>query len=163
MNSIKDKLQKYNQGYVKGECRSKEYEARVKQEKRLNLKLDLADTMFNELQFPFAQYQKNHVKELIKLFKNFKELHNKASNEEIILSFIFYVKGLEIKQNLINTVEGQKTIRTLILNLDKQISFPNIYEIIHWNIILFYISHTAILPREPKNVDHNLLYNGTLK
>ena len=45
---IDDKLKLYSNTYVKGEVRSKEYEAKVKEKKRLNNKLDLADTMFNE-------------------------------------------------------------------------------------------------------------------
>ena len=161
--SLKDKLDMYSNGYVRGEIRSKEYEAKVKQEKRLNEKLDLADTMFNELTFQFTQPQKDHVKELIQLFPNFKELHSKASNEEIILSFIFYVKALETKENLIPTTTGQKTIRTLITDLDKQIAFNDTFEIINWKITLYYISHTAILPKEPKHIDHNLLYKGKQK
>ena len=160
---IEDKLNLYGHGYVNGEVRSKEYEAKVKQKKRLNMKLDLADTMFNELCFPFNVNQKAHVKELIQVFKNFKELHSKATNEEIILAFIFYVKALEIKENLICSVEGQKTIRTLITDLDKQIIFKDTFEIISWKITLHYISHIPILPVEPKDIDHNLLYKGNLK
>lgn len=160
---IENKIKLYNSTYVKGEVRGKEYEGKVKQKKRLNMKLDLADIMFNELCFSFTTNQKNHVKQLIRLFKNFKELHSKASYEEIILSFIFYVKALETKENIINTVDGQKTIRTLIHDLEKQIIFNNTFEIISWKITLHYISNTPILPTEPQNIDHNLLYKGTLK
>ena len=163
MNSIEDKIYRYNHGYVKGETRSKEYEAQVKQKKRLNIKLDLADTMFNELCFPFNQSQKEHVKELIRLFPSFKELHSKATYEETILSFIFYVKALETKENIIPQMDGQKTIRTLIDDFDKQILFNNTFEIISWKITLHYISNTPILPTEPKNIDHNLLYKGHIK
>ena len=160
---IDDKINLYKNAYVKGEVRSKEYEASVKQKKRLNAKLDLADTMFNELCFPFNQYQKEHVMELIMKFKSFKELHSKATYEEIILAFIFYVKALETKENIINTNKGQKTIRTLISDLDKQINFNNTFEIISWKITLSYISQAPIMPVEPKHIDHNILYKGTLK
>lgn len=163
MNSIEDKIYRYNHGYVKGETRSKEYEARVKQEKALNAKLDLAEGMFNELCFPFNQSQKEHVKNLIREFPNFNELHSKSTNEEIILSFIFYVKALETKKNLVNEKDGQITTRTLIKNLEKQIIFDTTCEIIHWKITLHHISHIPILPVEPKNIDHNILYKGTLK
>lgn len=158
--SLTDKINLYNRTYVDGECRSKKYEAKIKQEKRLNLKLDLADTLCNELEFSFTDSQKNHVKELIRTFKNFKELHSKATNEEIILSFIFYVKALEKKTDMINSVEGQKTIRTLINDYDKQIHFQNTFEIISWKITLHYISTTPIMPAEPENIDHNILYKG---
>lgn len=162
-NDIGDKLNLYKNTYVKGECRSKEYEARIKQEKALNAKLDLAEVMFNKLDFNFTSSQKKHVKDLIQKFQNFNELHSKASNEEIILSFIFYVKALETKKNLINEKEGQRTIRVLIEDIDKQILFNNTSEIIHWKITLHYISHIPILPTEPKNIDHNILYKGNLK
>ena len=155
-----DKLNLYENTYVKGEVRSRNYEARVKQEKRLNIKLDLADTMFNEVTFPFNKPQKDHVKELIKTFQNFKDLHAKASNEEVILAFILYVKSLETKQNIAYTMEGQKTIRKLITDLEKQISFQDKQEIITWKINLHYVSNTPIFPREPEHVDHNLLYKG---
>lgn len=161
--SYKTLLKKYESGYVNGECRREDYETQIKQEQRLHMKLDLADTMFNELNFKFNNDQKEHVKDLIRLFKNFKELHSKASYEEIILSFIFYVKALETKENIINTVDGQITIRTLIHELKKQIIFNNTFEIISWKITLHYISNTPISPTEPKNIDHNLLYKGTLK
>lgn len=156
-----EKLELYTtNAYVKGEVRSKEYEARIKQEKRLNIKLDLADTMFNEVCFPFTQAQKDHVKELIKNFPKFNELHPKASNEEIITAFIFYVKALETKEILITSVEGQKTIRALIPKIEKQLLFQNTFEIISWNITLQYISKTPIYPVEPRNIDHNILYKG---
>lgn len=162
-DSIKDKLKLYNHTHVKGEVRSSEYEASVKQKKRLNIKLDLADTLFNEVYFPFTNSQKEHVKELIRIFQNFKELHSQASNEEIILSFILYVKSLETKQNMAETMEGQKTIRTIITDVERQLLFQDKFEIITWKINLHYISCMPILPTEPKNIDHNLLYKGKLK
>ena len=76
---------------------------------------------------------------------------------------IFYVKALETKENIIPSVDGQKTIRTLITDFDKQIIFDNTFEIISWKITLHYISNTPILPTQPKNLDHNILYKGTLK
>ena len=160
---IEDKLKLYSNPYVRGEVRSNSYEAQLKQNKRMHAKLDLADTMFNELAFQFNNNQKEHVKELIRLFKNFKELHSKATNEEVILAFIFYVKALETKENLIETIDGQKTIRTLITDIDKQINFSNTFEIISWKITLHYISITPIFPSEPEHIDHNLLYKGRLK
>lgn len=159
-DNIKDKLKLYNHTHVKGEVRRSEYEASVKQKKRLNIKLDLADTLFNEVYFPFTNPQKDHVKTLIKTFPKFNELHPKASNEEIITAFIFYVKALEDKENKINSLDGQKTIRALIPKIEKQLLFQNTFEIISWNITLHYVSRTPILPTEPKNVDHNILYKG---
>lgn len=152
---ILDKLNLYKNTYVNGEVRSKEYEAKIKQEKRLNLKLDLADTMFNELTFSFTKSQKEHVKELIRLFPNFKELHSQASNEEIILSLIYYVKSVEMKKFVIHQEIIDKYVTP-----KKQDKFPDIAEIIFWKITLYYISNSYIKPREPTHIDHNILYKG---
>lgn len=152
---ISAKLNKYKSKYVKGECRSREYEALVKQEKALSAKLDLADTMFNELSFSFNQSQKEMVKELIRTFPNFNELHSKATNEEIILSFILYVKALETKQFSI-----KKSLVKKFVKPSKMEQYPKACQIICWKITLYYIQKQPILPREPKHIDHNLLYKG---
>lgn len=153
--TMKNLLKKYKTGYVNGEVRSKEYEARIKQEKALNLKLDLADTMFNEIPFTFVEWQKETVKDIITLFQNFNELHSKATNEEIILSIILYVKALETKELKINN----KLLETFV-EPDKRNTFPKTCEIIMWKITLFYMQRQPILPREPKHIDHNILYKG---
>ena len=152
METIEDKITRYKKGYVNGEVRSNEYEARIKQEKRLNMKLDLADTMFNELNFQFSNHQKEHVKELIREFPNFQELHTKATYEEIILSMIFYVKSLESYKTRLN--------QPLIDKFTDNPKYPQIFEIIMWKITLHYLEKQPILPREPKNIDHNILYKG---
>ena len=157
---ITDKLNLYKNTYVKGECRSREYEARIKQEKRLNLKLDLADTLCNELPFHFTTSQKNHVKELIRIFPNFKDLHSKASNEEIILSFIFYVKALKDKKDRLNVPTSKELIHNILKDNNKEKIYPKTFEIIKWKITLHYINNSTITPRQPINVDHNILYKG---
>ena len=152
MDTIEDKIYRYQKGYVKGECRSKEYESQIKQEKRLHMKLDLADTMFNELNFKFTQPQKQQVKNLIIEFPNFQKLHNKATYEEIILSMIFYVKSLESYKTRLN--------QPLINKFTDNPKYPQIFEIIMWKITLHYLQKQPILPTEPKNIDHNILYKG---
>lgn len=153
--SIATKIKKYKSGYVKGECRSSEYETLIKQEKALNAKLDLADTMFNELTFTFTPPQKEMVKELIKTFTNFNKLYSQSTNEEMILAFIFYVRALYTKQLYIKQSLVKKFVRQ-----KKQKQYPKACEIISWKITLYYIQKQPILPREPKNIDHNLLYKG---
>lgn len=155
MRTLQENLKQYNQTYAPGECRSREYEARIKQEKRLHIKLDLADTMFNEIPYRFTKPQKQQVKTLIRTFPNFKDLHSKATYEEIILSFIFYVKALETKKLTLN-----KTLIDKFVEKDKQTLYPRINEIIHWKITLHYIQKQPILPIEPDHIDHNILYKG---
>ena len=156
MNSdLLEKIQLYRNTYVKGEVRSPEYETRIKQEKALNIKLDLADTIFNEIPFQFQTWQKDTVKQIITLFPNFKDLHSKATNEEIILSIIFYVKALETKELKINN----KLVETFV-EPEKQELYPRTCEIIGWKITLHYIQKQPIRPRLPKGIDHNILYKG---
>ena len=152
MDTIEDKIYRYQKGYVKGEVRSKEYKSNIKQEKRLHMKLDLADTMFNELNFKFTKPQKQQVKNLIMEFPNFQKLHNKATYEEIILSMIFYVKSLESYKTRLN--------QPLINKFTDNPKYPQIFEIIMWKITLHYLQKQPILPKEPEHIDHNILYKG---
>lgn len=154
---IEDKLKLYKNTYVKGECRSKDFERRVKAEKRLNLKLDLADTIFNELPFPFTITQKDQVKHFIITHKNFNKLHRQASNEEIILSFIFIVK---MQENTRIIQKNKKLINKILNNPYKVENFRNTFEIIQLNLLLYYLDKEPILPVEPKGIDHNILYKG---
>lgn len=155
---IEDKLKLYSNTYVKGECRSKEYEAQIKQEKALNTKLDLADMIFNELNFQFNRTQKDQVKELILTHKNFNKLHRKASNETIILSFIYYIK---MNDNPIR-LDKQKRIIYKITKLNLN-TFRNIFELIICRLQYYHMQNTRIMPRQPTNIDHNLLYKGKLR
>lgn len=152
---IDDKLKLYSNTYVKGEVRSKEYEAKVKEKKRLNNKLDLADTMFNTLPFSFTPSQKEQVKQLIHEFPNFKKLYPGATYEEIILAIIFYVRSLKLKQLKLN----QKLIK-LHVDEDNQEDYPRKCETIMWKITLHYLQKQPIVPTEPRNIDHNILYKG---
>ena len=157
---IKDKLKLYSKGYVKGECRSNEYEAQLKREKRLNAKLDLVDTISNELPFRFTPTQKCHVKLLIRTFPNYTELHSKATIDEVTLSFILYVKSLEtLKEINLNSNKIQSLIKKHVDKEDIEL-FPGKYEIIKWKITLYYIQKQPILPTEPEHTDHNILYKG---
>ena len=155
MSNITDKIKLYANTYVKGEVRSKNYEARVKEKKRLNIKLDLADTMFNELTLSFTQSQKEHVKQLITEFQNFRKLYPGATYEEIILSIIFYVRSLKMKQLTMDP----KLIQLFVAE-DKQEEYPRKCETIMWKITLHYLQKQPILPTEPKDIDHNILYKG---
>ncbi len=152
---IEDKLKLYSNTYVKGEVRSNEYESRVKEKKRLNIKLDLADTMFNTLTFSFTPSQKEHVKQLILEFPNFKKLYPGASYEEIILAIIFYVRSLKLKQLKLDP----KLIKVYVKE-DKQEDYPRKCETIMWKITLHYLQKQPIVPTEPRNIDHNILYKG---
>lgn len=92
-------LDKYSDSYVPGEKRSSEYEKRMRSESILKHRMLLVDELSLEAKYLLLTHsQKNTVKFLVKTFhpKGFKSLHRRASDETIILAFIFYVKKLEI-------------------------------------------------------------------
>lgn len=157
---MKNKIHLYKQGYVQGEVRSSNYEKRIKQEKRLNEKLDLADTIQNLTPYQNMKTINSLTKELIHEFPNFKELHSKASNEEIILSFILYSRSI-LKQKNTDFTDPiiQETIQEIVPH-DKQNTFPRTYEIIFWKIILHNLNKNPIRPTTPEHIDHNILYKG---
>ena len=111
--------------------------------------------MFNELTFSFTQSQKEHVKQLITEFQNFRKLYPGATYEEIILSIIFYVRSLKMKQLTMDP----KLIQLFVAE-DKQEEYPRKCETIMWKITLHYLQKQPILPTEPKDIDHNILYKG---
>ena len=88
MENIQDKLNRY-QTYVPGETRTSEYEKQIKQKKSIQDKLEIAETLFTETPFHLTENDKEQVRHLIQMYPNFKELHKRASNETIILAFIY--------------------------------------------------------------------------
>lgn len=151
--TIKSKLKLYKNTYVKGECRSKEYERRIKQEKRLHERLDLTDILFNELTFPFQQYQKDMVKDLVrKHSKNFKKLHAQASQETIIVAFIFYVKKQE---NSKIQLQKYKIAQKYKLS-------HSIFETIICRLTSITLSELYIIPTENPHYDNNIHYKGEI-
>ena len=58
---IGDKLKLYNNTYVKGEVRSKEYNKQLKQKEAIKNRHLIADELFNEVPFMLNDYEKSHV------------------------------------------------------------------------------------------------------
>ena len=152
MENIQDKLNRY-QTYVPGETRTSEYEKQIKQKKSIQDKLDIAETLFTETPFHLTENDKEQVRHLIQMYPNFKELHKRASNETIILAFIYYTKipyNTDIKLN-------NYTI-TKKYNLTH-----NTFELIICRLALNYLREVYIIPTEPHDIDHNILYKGEIK
>ena len=97
MNNIETLLKKYDQEYVPGEQRSKEYEYQLRVQSKLKHRMLLVDELTLEAKYLLlSRSQKERVKYLVKTFNtDFKHLHRRASDECIILAFIFYMKKLE--------------------------------------------------------------------
>lgn len=156
MNSnetIHEKLKRYENNYVPGEQRSKEYNKQIKQEMALKEKHNIAEQLFNEIPFQLTPYEKDQVHFLIDSYKNFKDLHKRASNETIILAFIFYTK---IPYN--TNVKLNKYFITSKYNLTH-----STFEIIICRLVLNYLREVYIIPHEPKGIDHNILYKGKIE
>ena len=92
-----DKLLKKYEKYVPGEKRSQEYDHQVRLEARLKNRMLIVDELALEAKYlRLTNSQKQTVKYLVKVFNNdFKSLHRRASDETIILAFIFYMKKLD--------------------------------------------------------------------
>lgn len=100
MTEINKLIDKYN-CRVPYEDRGKEYDTRRKRVKRQNelkeIALDLFVECENYKQLKLTSYQKERVIFLVNKFGgNFKKLHAQAKKEAIILSFIFYIKLIEL-------------------------------------------------------------------
>lgn len=150
---IRDKINLYNNTYVKGEIRSKQYNKILKQKEAIKSRHLIADKLFNEVPFILNDHEKSHVHYLIDHNKNFKKLHRKASNETIILAFIFYTK---INQNTHIRIQKYKISQKYNLT-------NNTFEIILCRLILNILQETNIYPVNAKKTDHNILYKGELK
>lgn len=90
-------LDKYETKFVPGEKRSLDYNNRIRLESRLKHRMLIVDELTLEAKYlVLSASQKETVKYLVRIFnKDFKRLHRQASDETIILAFIFYLKKLE--------------------------------------------------------------------
>ena len=143
-------LRKYNNDYTNGEQRSDEYNKKMKQKQRLYEKLQLAEDLFLETPFHLTNDDKEQVKHLIRMYPNFRKLHGKASNEQIILSFIFYTK-IPLDSN----IKLDKYEITNKYNLSH-----NTFEIIICRLTLEYLKEVYIIPTVPKDKNHEILLKG---
>ena len=102
-------LRLYKKPIVKGEKRTKEYDKMIKRKQSKKGKEETAKDLFNEVPFHLTNNDKEQVFHLIKMYPNFRKLHGNASNETIILAFIFYVK---IPYNSTIKIHYHKEIQT---------------------------------------------------
>lgn len=152
--SIEKIIKKYEGNvYVPGEKRSRKYDKQYERKVAVKNRHLLADNLFNEVVFHINQSEKEQVHYLIDKFQNFRKLHGKASNETIILSFIFYVK---MKQNTLIRLDEYKICKKYKLN-------NRTFEIILCKIILKLLEETEIKRSVTTQYDHNILLKGEIK
>ena len=127
-------IQKYDDVYVAGEKRSLEYKRQVEEKQRVKSRHMIASMLFNEVTFYLNRSEKEQVHYLIDKFTNFKKLHRNASNECIILCFIFYVK-----------LKGNYDIRVDRYSISKKYRLTHrVFEIVLCKIILQLLKETEI-------------------
>lgn len=147
-------IEKYeNNVYVKGEQFTSDYVKELKRKEAIKSRHLTADILFNEVSFHLNDSEKEQVHYLIDEFQNFRKLHGKASNECIILSFIFYVK---IKQNTLIRVDEHSICKKYRLT-------NRVFEIILCKIILQLLQETEIKRIIKTEYDHNILLKGEIK
>ena len=142
-------LQKYDNEYVPGEKRSLEYDNNIRLNARLKNRMLLVDELTLEAKYLLlTNSQKNTVKTLVKIFnKNFKSLHRRASDETIILAFIFYLKKLENPKIQLKNYRITKKYKLT----------DTIFELIICRLAGYYMSNSPMMITECLRDDHEIL------
>lgn len=91
---IKELLIKYDKP-LNGERYSKDYRKQLKQKRAIKHRHLVAGELIREVPFFVPKSQEKIVRYYIDTVKNFKKLHKRASNETIILAFIFLQHTLD--------------------------------------------------------------------
>lgn len=148
-------LNLYENEYVKGEIRSKETKKKIRYEtKRKNRHL-----IFDELRkkadtINLTPNQVKVIRYIIDDFnEDFKNLHRKASEETIILAFIFYIKKIE-----------NPSIRLESYRVCREYGLTNhVFEIIVCRMLLKFMKKCPIRPTTNYSKDHDMLIREGLR
>jgi len=142
-------LNLYEKPYVKGEKRSTESQRKDRHNRKLKNRYRVLDELLYESKpLTLTPNQYRLVKDLIKDFNNrFKELHKQASEETIILAFIFFVKKVEDSRT---KVTNWKICKEYGLT-------DHVFEIILCRLTLGFMERCPIVPREYGRSDHEVL------
>ena len=135
------------------EDRGSEYDKLRKREERKKELDVICDELFFECEqyklLNLTPYQKTRVKFLIDDWGwNFSKLHGKAKKEAIILSFIFYIKKLEVASIRLGDY-GVLSQRYGLTN--------DIFELVVCRLAAYYMSKAPIVPRVTTDYDHEIL------
>ena len=147
MRDIQYLLDTYDNAYVKGEQRSKHTKNRIRKESvRKNRHLILDELLLESKSLMLTPNDKKTVRYLIDVFSDdFKKLHRRASDEAIILAFIFYLKELP-------------SVRLSDYRICNKYGLTDaVFEIILCRIILYYMRKTPIEPVTYRKDEHDIL------
>ena len=138
-----------NNNYVKGEEQSRETRRKNKQEtKRKNRHLIFDELCLEAKTLIFTPDQKKIVRYLIDDFNNeFQYLHRKASEECIILAFMFFLKKIE---NPMIRLESYRITKKYGLT-------DHVFELIVCRLTLEFMKKTPIKPRQYTRGNHDVM------
>ena len=142
-------LDLYKQPYVKGEQRSNDTKNKINIEsKRKNRNLILDELLLEAKILVLTPDQKQLVRELIDDFNSdFQNLHRQASEECIILAFIFFVKKLETPRVKLSQYRITKKYKLT----------DQIFENILCRLALKFMQRIPIVPRQTNKDEHDVL------
>ena len=142
-------LDLYEQPYVKGEQRSNDTKNKINIEsKRKNRHLILDELLLEARILVLTPNQKQLVRELIDDFNSdFQNLHRQASEECIILAFIFFVKKLETPRIKLSNYRITKKYKLT----------DQIFENILCRLALKFMQRVPIVPRQTSKDEHDVL------
>ena len=155
MKDIQAKLEKYNNTFVPGEKRTPEYEKDIMRKRILKRRKQIAKSMKYEAKYLLiTDTHLEQVYYLIKIFNDdFKTLHKRASEETIILAFIFYCIRIDNSKINLNNYRISKKYK-----LTEQV-----FSLILSRMLHFFMKQQPIAPIETSDYDHNELYKGKVK
>ena len=147
MTNINYLLQKYEK-QTPAERTSNEYTHEQKTEKAKKHKHLILDELLNEIPFQITETQTKQIRRWIDLFNPYwKDLHRQASNETIIIAFIF----IQYKQ-------ANPKIRVHEYNIAKKYELTDRkFELIQNNLIFQLMKHTPLTYTLSKTYDHEIL------
>ncbi|MBQ9024835.1 MAG: hypothetical protein IJ104_01000 [Methanobrevibacter sp.] len=152
MKDIQQKLDKYNNLFVPGEKRTSEYEKHIKQKQRIKMRKQIAKSMKYEAKYLLIT--DNHLKQvyyLIDIFGDkFKMLHKRASEETIILAFIFYCIRIDNSTINLNNYRISKKYKLT----------DQVFSLIISRMLHYFMKQHPIAPVETTEYDHDLLLRG---
>lgn len=142
-------LDLYEKDYVKGEKRSKETRKKIKQEtKRRNRHLIFDELLLEAKTLIFTPDQKKIIRYLIDDFNNdFQYLHRQASEECIILAFMFFLKKIETPMIRLNQYRITK----------KYGLTDHVFELITCRLTLEFMRRAPIRPINYGRDEHEIL------
>ena len=147
--NLYEKNPSYESNYVKGEIRSTEHHRkRKREEKRKNRHLIFDELLLEAKTLIFTPNQKKLIRYFIDDFNNdFQYFHRRASEECIILAFMFFIKKIDTPE-----------IRLERYSITKKYGLTDqVFELIICRLTLKVMRRIPIIPRQYTKDNHDML------